>query len=230
MQSKRLIIIGTVLLYVIGLAASLWDALSEHYLLISIVLILTAMIPFYIRLERKAPDTRELVLVALMAALAAASRIPFASIPSVKPTSFIIIVSSLVFGSEAGFLIGATAALVSNLFFGQGPWTPWQMFGWGMMGFTAGLLRYTYFMSVKWGRAVFGFIWGFLFGWIMNLNYLLGYMSGISWSTWIAVTVSSFYFDLAHSLSNVLFLIVFGSMWIRILQRYQVKYGLGIRK
>jgi energy-coupling factor transport system substrate-specific component len=230
MRSRKFLLIGVLLLYLIGLAASLRDALSGHYLLISLALIVTAMVPFYIRLERKPPDTRELVLVASMAALAAMSRIPFASFPSVKPTSFVIIVSSMVFGSEAGFFIGATAALVSNMFFGQGPWTPWQMFGWGMMGFTAGLMRHTYLMSLKWGRAVFGFVWGFLFGWIMNLTYLLGYMSGISWSTWIAVTASSFYFDLAHALSNVLFLTLFGSMWIRILQRYQVKYGLGLRK
>lgn len=227
MSRKTIILTGTILLYLIGLIASLWDAMSEHYLMISLILIITAMVPFYIRLERRAPDTRELVLVALMAALAAASRIPFASIPSVQPTSFIIIITALVFGAEAGFLAGATAALVSNMFFGQGPWTPWQMFAWGMMGYTAGLMRHSYLMSMKWGRAVFGLIWGFLFGWIMNLTLLLGYMSGVTWSAWIAVTITSLYFDLAHALSNVLFLTIFGSMWIRILRRYQVKYGLG---
>ncbi len=133
----------------------------------------------------------------------------------------------MVFGSEAGFLIGATAALLSNLFFGQGPWTPWQMFGWGMMGYTAGLLRHTILLSKKLGRAIFGFIWGFLFGWLMNMTLVLGYMSEISWSAILIVNAASFYFDLAHALSNVIFLTVFGAMWMRILQRYQIKYGLG---
>ncbi|WP_376774358.1 ECF transporter S component [Paenibacillus eucommiae] len=201
--------------------------MSEHYLLISVVLIGAAMIPFYIRLERRPANTRELVLIASLAALAAASRVPFASLPSVQPTSFVIIVSAIVFGSEAGFLIGATAALVSNMFFGQGPWTPWQMFGWGMMGFTAGLLQRTFVMQRKWGRVVFGIVWGFIFGWIMNLTYVLGYLSEISWTTILATYAASFYFDLAHALCNAVFLLLFGAAWIRILRRYQVKYGLG---
>lgn len=226
MRSRVLHLTGLAALYAAGLAASLSEATDDHYLLISLVLVVTAIVPFYIRLERQSFGTRQLVLVAAMAALAAASRIPFASLPSVKPTSFVIIASALVFGPEAGFLIGATAALVSNMFFGQGPWTPWQMFGWGMMGFTAGLLRHTPLMRMTWGRAAFGFAWGFLFGWIMNITFVLGYLSEMTWRSVAAAYAASFYFDLAHALSNVFFLVVFGAMWVRILQRYQVKYGL----
>ena len=105
------------------------------------------MLPFYIRFERKAFVSREIVLVAVLAAIAAVSRVPFSLLPSVQPTSFVIIVSAIVFGSETGFMIGATAAIVSNIFLGQGPWTPWQMFSWGMIGFIAGLLRNTFLMK-----------------------------------------------------------------------------------
>ena len=100
------------------------------------------MLPFYIRFERKAFVSREIVLVAVLAAIAAVSRVPFSVLPSVQPTSFVIIVSAIVFGSETGFMIGATAAIVSNIF--RTRWTPWQMFSWGMIGFIAGLLRNTF--------------------------------------------------------------------------------------
>ena len=114
------------------------------------------MLPFYIRFERKAFVSREIVLVAVLAAIAAVSRVPFSILPSVQPTSFVIIVSAIVFGSETGFMIGATAAIVSNIFLGQGPWTPWQMFSWGMIGFIAGLLRNTFLMKKLWGRLLYG--------------------------------------------------------------------------
>jgi energy-coupling factor transport system substrate-specific component len=78
-------------------------------------------------------------------------------------------VEGLVFGAESGFLVGAVAAIVSNIFLGKGPWTPWQMFAWGMMGMSAGLLRNTWWMMAMWGKLVFGFIRGYLFGWIMYL-------------------------------------------------------------
>ncbi len=121
-------------------------------MLSSLFLLVVIMLPFYIRFERKAFVSREIVLVAVLAAIAAVSRVPFSILPSVQPTSFVIIVSAIVFGSETGFMIGATAAIVSNIFLGQGPWTPWQMFSWGMIGFIAGLLRNTFLMKKLWGK------------------------------------------------------------------------------
>lgn len=125
--------------------------MDGYYMLSSLFLLVVIMLPFYIRFERKAFVSREIVLVAVLAAIAAVSRVPFSILPSVQPTSFVIIVSAIVFGSEAGFMIGATAAIVSNIFLGQGPWTPWQMFSWGMIGFIAGLLRNTFLMKKLWG-------------------------------------------------------------------------------
>ena len=112
-------------------------------MLSSLFLLAVIMLPFYIRFERKAFVSREIVLVAVLAAIAAVSRVPFSILPSVQPTSFVIIVSAIVFGSETGFMIGATAESYL-IFLGQGPWTPWQMFSWGMIGFIAGLLRNTF--------------------------------------------------------------------------------------
>ncbi|MHA6532901.1 ECF transporter S component [Paenibacillus sp. BAC0078] len=212
-------------LFVAGLA--LTAALKDrHYMLLSLVLLIVTLLPLFIRLERRPLESRELVLLAVLSALAAVSRIPFAALPSVKPVSAIVILSAYVFGAEAGFIIGAVAALVSNIYFGQGPWTPWQMFAWGMVGLTAGWLRNTWWMKKRGGMLVFGFVWGFLFGWIMNIWYLISLPDAFSWGLVAAAYASSFYLDLAHALSNVFFLAILAGGWTKVLMRFRKKYGL----
>ncbi|MGH0429313.1 ECF transporter S component [Bacillus hominis] len=200
--------------------------MDGYYMVSSLFLLAVIMLPFYVRFERKAFVSREIVIVAVLAAIAAVSRVPFSILPSVQPTSFVIIVSAIVFGSETGFMIGATAAIVSNIFLGQGPWTPWQMFSWGMIGFIAGLLRNTFLMKKLWGRLLYGFVVGFLFGWIMNFWGLLGFIQEATWETVIAYYVASFSFDLSHAISNAIFLLLFSTSWITILTRFKKKYGI----
>ncbi|SES66274.1 energy-coupling factor transport system substrate-specific component [Oceanobacillus limi] len=165
-------------------------------------------------------------MLAILGAIAAVSRVPFASLPSVQPTSFVIIVSAIVLGPQSGFVIGVTAAIVSNIFLGQGPWTPWQMYAWGMIGLFAGLLRNTWLMKNKIGKSMFGFIVGFLFGWFMNLWFIIGVIQEVNWQSILLYNSTSFYFDLAHALSNVFFLVLFSASWIKILRRFKCKYGL----
>ncbi|MFP3123574.1 ECF transporter S component [Ectobacillus funiculus] len=222
---SSLFIIAVVAVFVGVLAFSAFVT-DRYFLWLSLLLLILVMLPFYVRFERKAFSSREIVLIAVLAAIAAISRVPFAPLPSVQPTSFVIIVSAIVLGKEAGFLIGATAALVSNLFLGQGPWTLWQMFSWGLMGLTAGLLGRTFILQNKWGRILFGFVWGFLFGWIMNLSFLLTFLQEITWVTFLGAYAASVYFDLAHALSNVFFLGLFSTQWIKVLTRFKGKYGL----
>ncbi|AIQ16117.1 MULTISPECIES: ECF transporter S component [unclassified Paenibacillus] len=211
--------------FLAGLA--LTSALKDrHYMLLSLVLLAAALLPLFIRLERRPLESRELVLLAVLSAIAAVSRVPFAALPSVKPVSAIVILSAYVFGAEAGFIIGAVAALVSNIYFGQGPWTPWQMFAWGMAGLTAGWLRNTWWMKKRGGLLLFGFIWGFLFGWIMNIWYIISLPDAFSWGLVLSAYVSSFYFDLAHALSNVFFLAILAGGWTKVLERFRKKYGL----
>ena len=167
-----------------------------------------------------------MVFLAMLAAIAAIGRVPFAGLPSVQPTSFVIIMTGIVFGAESGFLVGAVAAIVSNIFLGQGPWTPWQMFSWGLMGMSAGLLRNTILLTKVWGQCVFGFIWGYLFGWIMNLWIVFSNLANFTWEFLIGVYISSVYHDLAHGLSNVFFLLVFSASWLKIMDRFKKKYGL----
>lgn len=221
---KRTLYTGSIGMTILLLIAVLWK--EEYYLPLSFMIIGLAMIPFFIRFEQRARSAEELLLIAVISAIAAVSRVPFAPLPSVQPTSFVIMMAGLVFGAEAGFLVGSTAAVVSNIFLGQGPWTPWQMFCWGMIGFTAGLLKDTAWMKTRIGQSAFGFSWGFLFGWIMNLWFILGFYDEPGWSIFVSAYAASFYFDLAHALSNVFFIMLFSNVWIRILSRVQRKYGL----
>lgn len=198
----------------------------EAYLLVSMIIIAMVMIPFFARFEIQKLTGREVVILAMLAAIAAISRVPFAPIPSVQPTSFIIIMTGLVFGAESGFMIGVVSAIVSNIFLGQGPWTPWQMFTWGMMGMSAGLLRHTWWMKNIWGKVIFGFIWGYLFGWIMNVWIVVSNLENMTFQLFASIYAASIYFDLAHGLSNVFFLLFFSTSFMKILKRFKRKYGL----
>jgi energy-coupling factor transport system substrate-specific component len=225
MERTRLVFIVVITLFLLGMGF-MSTISDDQYILISVVLVIASMLPFFIRFEMRALHAREIVIIAMMAAIAGVSRVPFAMLPSVQPTSFVIIVAALVFGAESGFMIGAFAALVSNMFLGQGPWTPWQMFAWGMIGFTAGLMGRWGWLERRWVLLLFGLIWGFLFGWIMNFWIVSGMFPYADWSSIAAIYSASFYFDLAHALSNVFFLALFTTSWVKVMQRFKRKYGL----
>jgi energy-coupling factor transport system substrate-specific component len=228
MRMSRRVVQPLLFLFMLGI---LWLAIqfSDNYLLPSFGLVLLAVLFVIIRFENRKIEARELVLLAVLAAIAAVGRIPFASIPSVQPTTFVIMMSGFVFGAESGFMIGAVAALASNMILGQGPWTPWQMLAWGLVGLTAGLFNKNKWLSKKWGKILFGLLWGFLFGWIMNIWSILTITS-----TETALTLKMIYtylagsalFDLMHSISNVFFILFFGEAWIKILSRFKSKYGI----
>ncbi len=123
---------------------TLWDYfVLNSDILLALVFLVACAIPFFLVYDRKKPQARELIPIAVMAALGVVGRTVFAIIPlpNFKPVSAIVIITAISFGPEAGFLTGALTGFVSNFIFGQGPWTPWQMFCWGMIGFIAGLLE-----------------------------------------------------------------------------------------
>lgn len=215
-------IIGAVFILMLSV---LWT--DRYYLAFSLIMIFLIIAPFFISFEKKDIKAEEVVIISVLSAIAAVGRIPFAPIPSVQPTTFVIIMTGLSFGSEIGFLVGSTAALVSNIALGQGPWTPWQMFAWGMVGLTAGALRRSSIFKSRIGRSIFGGFWGFLFGWIMNL-WSLFYFQGeaISWKLFLASCISSFKFDLTHAITNVVFLNLFSYRWEKIFERVKNKYGV----
>ena len=106
----------------------------------SIILSIISVALFMLSFEAKKPSVANLVPTAVFSALGAAGRIAFAPLAYVKPVSAVAIFAGAFLGRHAGFLVGALSALLSNVFFGQGSWTPWQMYAWGLVGYLGGLL------------------------------------------------------------------------------------------
>lgn len=137
--SKRTKIAIPLILILIPVTVFLFAWKDTNYYLCSLLLILFSMIPFFAGFEKRKPQVRELVTIAVMCTIAVASRAAFIMLPNLKPMVGIIMITGMSFGAEAGFLVGAVSGFVSNFIFGQGTWTPWQMFAFGIAGFLAGL-------------------------------------------------------------------------------------------
>ena len=142
-KRKRRVAISTLVIFVlipltVYVGIHYWN--DYNFMLVSVLILLYVMAPFFMMFERKKPRARELVLVAVMTALTALGNIVcYITIPFQAGTAMAI-VSGIALGPEAGFLVGALARFLCNFFLGQGPWTPWQMFCWGILGFFAGLV------------------------------------------------------------------------------------------
>ena len=174
--------------------------------------------------EREHPSTRVLALVATLAALAALGRIAFAPLPNVKPTTDIVLLTGYVLGGAPGFVTGAVAALASNLFFGQGPWTPWQMVAWGGVGlFGAGLARVFGRSLRRVPLALACAIAGLLFGAVMNLSLWVMYSGDHTAAKLAAVFATSLPFDVAHAVGNLTFCLAFGPVLVRALTRFRTR-------
>ena len=111
----------------------------RSYNLISIIIAFLACVPFYVTYEKREGSIRRMVLLAVMTAISVVGRVLFTVIPAFKPVSAIVTLSGIFMGPQSGFLVGSLSAIISNIFFGQGPWTPFQMLAWGMIGMFAGL-------------------------------------------------------------------------------------------
>jgi len=185
-------------------------------------LALTAGFGWY---ERSHPSARVLALVATLAALAALGRIAFAPLPSVKPTTDIVLLTGYVLGGAPGFAVGAVAALASNLFFGQGPWTPWQMVGWGGAGlFGAALAQLGGRELGRLTLATACAAAGLAYGAVMNLSLWVTYSGDHTLAKLGAIFATSLPFDVAHALGNAAFCLAFGPALVRALRRYRTRF------
>lgn len=193
---------------------------TASFLLLGVAL--TAGFTWY---ERTHPTARVIALVATLAALAALGRIAFAPLPNVKPTTDIVLISGYVLGGAPGFAVGAVAALASNLFFGQGPWTPWQMAGWAGVGLAgAGLARVA---GRELGRLTLAAACGIAslgFGVVMNLHLWITYSGDHTAAKLAATFATSLPFDIAHAIGSVLFYLAFGPALVRALSRYRRRF------
>jgi energy-coupling factor transport system substrate-specific component len=174
--------------------------------------------------ERAHPTTRALALVATLAALAALGRVAFAPLPNVKPTTDVVLLGGYVLGGAPGFAVGAVAALASNLFFGQGPWTPWQMAAWGLTGLMgAGLAAVA---GRELGRVVLAAacaLAGLVYGAILNVSLWVMYSGDHTWAKLAATFATSLPFDLVHAGGNAAFCLAFGPALVRALARFRTR-------
>ncbi|MCM3749706.1 ECF transporter S component [Paenibacillus pasadenensis] len=201
---------------------------DRKYYFISLLLLLYTFIPFAIVFEGRKPQARELVVIAVLTAIAVAGRSAFFMLPQFKPVLAIVIVAGVSFGAEAGFLVGAATALVSNFFFGQGPWTPWQMFGFGIIGFLAGaLFRKGWLKRSKWSLCLFGGAAAIvIYGSIMNVSSVLMVTPQLNLQALTAAFASGFWFDFVHAVATVFFLFILARPMLEKLDRIKEKYGL----
>lgn len=174
-----------------------------------------------VAIERTGGGPKELALVATLGAVAAAGRVLFAPVPSVQPVTIMCLVVGATLGPRAGLAVGPVAALVSNTILGQGPWTPPQMALWGAAGLSGAALGPLCRRPV--GLAAVGVVWGFLFGWAMNLWYLATFGPEVSWAAFLLSSGRSLPFEVAHATGNAVVAVVVGPSMIRLLQRYAAR-------
>jgi energy-coupling factor transport system substrate-specific component len=177
--------------------------------------------------ERTKPPARLVAMVATMAGLAALGRIAFAPLPNIKPTTDIIILAGYVLGGAPGFVIGATGALASNVVFGQGPWTPWQMAAWGLCGLLGAMLGAATGRRVpRVPLALFCGALGLVFGAIMDLSTFTTFSGEHTLAQYLAISATSLPFNVAHAVGNVVFCLAFGPALVRALERFRARLNI----
>jgi energy-coupling factor transport system substrate-specific component len=199
-------------------AAAAWAALAPGQAALSLLLVAAAVIVAGAAwLDPALGGSKTLALVATLAAVAAAGRVLFAAIPGVQPVTVIAVAAGAALGARAGFGVGALAALVSNFFLGQGPWTPWQMLAWGGCGVVGGLAAPLIRRRVPF--ALLCFVLGFAFSGLMDVWEWYSFYP----HTWEALVVQlgrGFWFDAAHAIGNLLIALAVGPELRRLLERY----------
>ena len=197
--------------------------LSSTYILYFLTaIIMLVLLGVFISFEEGRATAYEVAIIAMLSATSIALRVAFAALPQVQPSTFIILAAGVVYGSRAGFMVGALTPLVSNFFLGHGLWTPFQMFAWGAAGASAGLVARAWPDIHRNGLIVMGIVWGFLFGWITNLSQM--FFVPPTWQSFITIYALSFWFELAHSIANAVIAWVFAVEVLWVLRRYRRRF------
>ena len=194
---------------------------KQKHIYVSLLVAFFSLLLFITGFERKVTGTRRMVLVAVMTAISVLGRF----IPFFKPITAITVITAMYLGGEAGFLVGALSALLSNFYFGQGPWTAFQMLSWGLIGLIAGALA----EALKKSRVLlllYGVLSGIIFSFIMDIWTVLWYNQGFDIKLYLAALASAVPYTLSYTVSNVLFLYLLSEPFGEKLQRIKVKYGV----
>jgi len=208
----------------------IYGLMMRGYYFTSMCIIVISIFIFLWSFEKRKPKTREIVTLAVMTALAVVGRLAFFMTPQVKPCAAIIIITGVMLGRQSGFLCGALTAFVSGFFFGQGPWTPWQMIAFGIIGFLSGVLfskkniKYAY---NKWIISIYGFLATFvIYGFILDTATVFMYTDTPKTETFVATYLSGIGFNLIHAASTFAVLFLISNATIKKLERLKIKYKM----
>ena len=198
---------------------------EKRYAFISLAIVILAMVLFCAGFEKRTVGTRRIIVIAVMTALSVVGRFLFAPIPGFKPITAIVVITAVYLGGESGFLVGALSAVISNFYFGQGPWTPFQMFAWGMIGLLAGLLQ-TPLKKSRFALALYGVFAGVAYSCLMDVWTVLWYDNAFHWELYVGALATALPFMASYAVSNVLFLLLLGRPFGEKLERIKIKYGV----
>ena len=226
-----------IMVLLVPLAVVLFTRLRQSFYLSGLTIIVLTIAAFFLHFESRKPQARELVILAVLCALAVASRAAFGFVPHFKPMLAIVMLTGIAFGPEAGFLCGAISGFASNFIFGQGPWTPWQMFAYGIGGMLAGLFALCGILKKSprawrdggWrdilGLTVFGFLCILLVvGPLLDTSTF--FMAGFSASSPLAIYLAGVPVNCVHGSAVALTMLLFGKPLLDRLRRIQIKYGM----
>ena len=228
--SKRTLVATVLILLLIPLTLFVGETYlgGKKYYFIALLILLECMIPFFLIFESRKPQARELVIIAVLCAIGVAGRAAFFMLPQFKPIMALTIIAGVAFGGETGFLVGAMTMLTSNVMFSQGPWTPWQMFCMGIIGFLAGVLfRKGLLRRSRISLCIFGALAAIvIYGGIMNPASALMWPGELNWKILLSYYISGFPMDCVHAAATWLFLWFAAEPILEKLDRIKVKYGL----
>lgn len=199
---------------------------DRKYFFVSLAIVIYTLLIFFMRFEFKKPPAREVVILSVMVAIAVVGRAAFFITPNFKPITAIVIIAGVALGAEAGFIVGAMSGFVSSFIFGLGPWTPWQMFALGLIGYLSGVV-----FRGREGHTVYLCAFGalcafFIYGGIVDLWTILGFSQGPDLAFALSVYTMAVPFNLIHAVATVIFLALLAKPMIQKLQRVKLKFGL----
>lgn len=228
--SKRTLFAAALILLLIPLTLfiGIYYLGGRKYYFIALLILLETMLPFFIVFEGRKPQARELVIIAVLCALGVAGRAAFFMLPQFKPVMAITIIAGVALGAESGFLVGSMTMLISNIMFSQGPWTPWQMFAMGIVGFLAGVLyRRGRLRRSRVSLCVFGALCAVIvYGGIVNPAAALIWSHTLNWETVLAYYITGFPMDCIHAAATWIILWFTAEPMLEKLDRIKTKYGL----
>ena len=206
-----------------------WYMGDRKYYIASVLIMIYSMVPFFASFESRKPQAREMVTLAIMCAIAVAARTAFIWAPHFKPIGGIIMITAMAFGPQGGFMTGSLSMIVSDMIFGQGPWTPWQMFSYGMLGFITGLLAKKGWLSEK--KPLVAAVTGFVFmvlvvGPILDTATLFTMSQFLNTESVLGIYLAGIPVNISQGVAVFLCVLLLTKPLMHKLNRIKIKYGI----